>query len=924
MAERRTPVLLGRQRECEELDQLLAEVRGGLSAVRVIRGEAGIGKTALLQYCAEAANGFRVVRLAGVESEMELPFAGLHQLCAPMLDRLDVLPEPQRAALDVALGRASGEPPQRFLVALAALGLLSGAAERRPLLCLVDDAQWLDSASGQVLGFLARRLGAEPVAIVFAVREPTTESELVGLPELRLQGLPEAEARALLAMVIPGRFDPRVLDRLVAESRGNPLALLELPRRLSTAQLPGGFGLRGSHELTGRIEQSFLLRLQDMPEDARRLLLVAAAEPADDPLLVWRAAELLGVQASAAVATEAEGMLAIGGSVRFRHPLVRSAIYRSASVDDRRAAHLALAEATDAQADPDRRAWHLAAAAPEPDEQVAADLERSAGRAQARGGLAAAAAFLQRSVVLTRDPGRRAGRALAASRASLHAGQFETALGLLGAAEAGALDELQRARVDLLRAQIVSASGSGSEAPVQLLRAARRLEPLDVTLARETYLDAWGAAFFAGDPASSASVAAISRAARSAPRPTGRPHASDLLLDGLALLATEGRAAAAPVLHQAVSEYLTEELSLEKGLQWGVLASTAAVEIWDFDNWENVITRQMELARAAGALAPLSIALNGRGIVVAWRGDLSAAARVIVEADAVTEATRTRVAPYGAMLHAALRGRESEARARIDTAIDHARSGGEGLAIQWATWSTAVLCNGLGRYDEALAAARVAGDENQPDHFVTVWALPELIEAATRTSRPELCAGPVERLAASANVTATDWGLGILARCRALLATDDNEAERHYREAVDRLRATRLRPELARAHLLYGEWLRLRHRRAEARTQLELAHSLFGSMGLDGFAHRARHELVGAGANLREIASDTPDELTPQEDHIARLAREGRTNVQIGAQLYLSPRTVEWHLKKVFAKLGITSRRALQDALPATSRGTSL
>jgi DNA-binding CsgD family transcriptional regulator len=474
----------------------------------------------------------------------------------------------------------------------------------------------------------------------------------------------------------------------------------------------------------------------------------------------------------------------------------------------------------------------------------------------------------------------------------------------------------------LLRAQIVSASGSGSEAPAQLLRAARRLEPLDVALARETYLDAWGAAFFAGDPSGPASVAVVSRAARSAPRPTGRPHASDLLLDGLALLNTDGRAAAAPVLRQAVSEYMTEDLSLEKGLQWGVLASTAAMEIWDFDHCENVITRQVELARAAGALAPLSVALNGRGIVVAWRGDLSAAARVIVEADAVTEATRTRVAPYGAMLHAALRGREAEARARIDTALDHARSGGEGLAVQWANWSTAVLHNGLGRYDEALAAARVAGDENQPGHFVTIWALPELIEAATRTGRPELCAGAVERFAASATVTGTDWGLGVLARCRALLATDD-EAEPHYREAVDRLSGTRLRPELARAHLLYGEWLRLRHRRADARTQLELAHSLFAAMGLDGFAHRARHELVGAGANLREVASDQPDELTPQEDHIARLAREGRTNVQIGAELYLSPRTVEWHLKKVFAKLGITSRRALQDALPATSRGTT-
>src|SRR5919107_795431 len=397
-------VLLGRSAECQALEQALDRVRGGDSAVLGVRGEAGVGKTALLHYCARQASDFRVSRVAGVESEMELAFAGLHQLCAPMVNRLDALPEPQQHALGVALGLASGEATDRFLVALATLGLLSEAAADRPLLCLVDDAQWLDNASAQVLGFVARRLQADSVALVFAVREPSDDRELAALPQLRVEGLSEGDARALLGTVIPGRLDVRVRDRLVAETGGNPLALLELPRQLSATQLPGGFGLLGAAELTGRIEQSFLDRLQNLPKDARQLLLVAAAEPTDDPLLVWRAAERLGIPPSAAAATDAEGLLAIDSSVRFRHPLVRSAIYRSAAAHERRAAHVALGEATDPHVDPDRRAWHLAAAASGPDEQVALELERSAGRAQARGGLAAAAAFLKRAVALTQDP----------------------------------------------------------------------------------------------------------------------------------------------------------------------------------------------------------------------------------------------------------------------------------------------------------------------------------------------------------------------------------------------------------------------------------------------------------------------------------------------------------------------------------------
>src|SRR5919204_372462 len=774
MANRRPPVLLGRAGEREALDRLLDNVRGGQSAVLVVRGEAGVGKTALLHYCARQASGFRVARVAGVESEMELPFAGLHQLCAPLLGRLDALPEPQRAALRVALGLSSGPAAERFLVALAALSLLAEVAAERPLLCLVDDAQWLDAASRQVLGFVARRLLAESVAIVFAVRDPTDERELVGLPELILGGLPEKDARDLLATVIPGRLDERIRDRLIAETRGNPLAIVELPRELAATQSVGAFGLAEAQALSGRIEESFLRRLEALPEETRLLLLVAAAEPVDDPLLVWRAAERLGIGLSAATAEDTEGLLAIGERVAFLHPLVRSAVYRSASVRDRRAVHLALAEVTDGQVDPDRRAWHVAVAAPGPSEEVASELERSAGRARARGGLAAAAAFLRRSVALTRDPARRVDRALAAAQASLHAGAFDAALELL--------------------------------------------------------------------------------------------------------------------------------------------ASSAAVELWDFESWDAVITRQMELARDAGALAPLSIALNGEGIVVTWRGDFAAAARVTAEADAVTEATGTRIAPYGAMLLAALRGRESEARALIDATIRDATAGGEGLAVQYAQWSTAVLYNGLGRYEDALAAAQQAS-EVTPELFVAGWALPELIEAAVRSASADLARAALERLVASAEASGTDWGLGIAARSRALLS-EGEAAESSYAEAIERLSRTQLRPELGRAHLLYGEWLRREGRRVDARAQLRTAHDMLVAMGADGFAERARHELLATGAKVRRRIDETRDELTPQEELIARLARDGRTNSQIGAELYISPRTVEWHLKKVFTKLGISSRMGLHDALP--------
>jgi AAA ATPase domain len=479
-------MLLDRDSERVQLDQLIDRARAGESGAVLLRGEAGAGKTALLERAVESAADLIVLRAVGVESEMELAFAALHQLCAPILDRLDRLPGPQRDALAVTFGMSEGPVPDRFLVGLAVLGLLSEAADDGPLVCSVDDAQWLDRASAQALAFVARRLLAESVVMIFAAREPG--EELRGLPQLLVRGLKDAAAGELLESVVPWSLDERVHEQVVAETRGNRLALIELTQGLSPTQLADGFGLPGALPLEGRIEQSFRGRAAALPPDTQRLLLAAAAEPTGDPALLWRAGERLGLGDDASVPAEAAGLIEFGARVRFRHPLVRSAVYRAASLEERRRVHRALAEATDARANPDRRAWHLADATTGLDDGVAAELERSAARAQARGGLAAAAAFFERAVALTPDPSLRADRALAAAQTKIQAGAVDGVQDLLGAAEGGPLSELQHPRADLTRAQLAYVSNRGSEASALLLSAAKRLEPIAPELARATYL----------------------------------------------------------------------------------------------------------------------------------------------------------------------------------------------------------------------------------------------------------------------------------------------------------------------------------------------------------------------------------------------------------------------------------------------------
>jgi DNA-binding CsgD family transcriptional regulator/tetratricopeptide (TPR) repeat protein len=903
--------LRGRSGECAVLDDLVSRVGRGESRSLVLKGEAGIGKTALLEYLVESASDLTVVRTEAVESEMELAFATLHLLCVPMLDRLKRIPSPQAEALQFVFGLSAGGPPDRFLVGLAVLSLFSEMAEERPLLCVVDDAQWVDRASAVTLAFVARRLLSEPVGIVFAARDPGTV--LQGISELEVRGLPDSDARAMLSSTVRFPLDEGVQERIIAETGGNPLALLELPRGLTATQLTG-FGLLGAKTLSVRLEESFLRRLNPLSHEARRLLVLAAAEPVGDPLLLWRAAQRLQIGRQAADDLQNQGLLEIGERVVFRHPLVRSAIYGSAAGSERRSVHRALAEVTDPEVDPDRRAWHLAAGAAGPDEEVAGALEQSAGRAQERGGVMAAAAFLQRAVALSGDTTRRAERALAAAEASLQAGAFDTARSLVATAETGPLDELQRARVELLRGQIAMHSAPGPDGFLRLLSAARHLEPIDVRLARDTYLNAWGAAVTAGRLSAGSTLLAVSRAARSAPRPCGSPSPSDLLLDSLATLITDGRAAAAGPLEEATRVFARGHVLRAESLRWGAHAVIPTYVLWDEDAALSILDRRLGALREAGALGRLPLDLKTLIVLAVRCGDLAGAEAAIAECNAISEATGMSAAPIGEVMLAVLRGREAQARALIESATREARALGQGVNVQLAYWMLAVLCNSLGLYEEAVAAAQEASNDSPEEIFVSAWATMELLEAATRTDNQQ--AGiALDRLVAATTVARTDSARGIEARCRALMS-GGTDAERLYREAVDRLGRSRLRPEFVRAHLLYGEWLRRQGRRVEARDHLRSAFNQFGSIGMEAFAERARGELLATGETVRKRTPETRDELTPQEREIAHLAGRGLSNPEIGTRLFLSRRTVEYHLSKVFLKLGITSRNELADALP--------
>ncbi len=904
-------MLRGRRDECAVLDRLLDGARAGRSGVLVLEGEAGVGKTALLEYAIGSASDLSVVRAVGVESEMELAFAALHQLCAPVLDRLDRLPAPQRDALMTTFGLRAGPVADRFLVGLAVLSLLSEVADDRPLVCVVDDAQWLDRASAQCVAFVARRLLAESVVMLFAVREQS--DLLTGLPGLVVGGLRGADARSLLVSVIPGRLDEGVADELLAETRGNPLALLELPRGLSAAQLAGGFGLPGALSLSGRIEESFVNRWEALPAETQRLLLVAAAEPLGDGALLGRAAERLGIAGVMLEPAVSAGLIEIDGRVRFRHPLVRSAIYRAAAPNERRLVHRALGMATDARVDPDRRAWHLAEAASGPDEDVAAELERAAGRAQARGGLAAAAAIHERSALLTSDPDRRGQRLLAAASAKRNSGALDAALGLLVAAEAGPLDEFGRAQAELLGGRIALEQQRGDDAGRLLASAARRLEPLDPELARETYLEALGGAMV-GDlevAGGARAIAEAARAARSRPTP---PRAADVLLDAFATRVTDGYAAAAPALARGLELLLASDITdADVGRSLSLTSNRAsaivALELWDVEAFHLLASRRVQVARDAGALVHLRFALSFLARSQLLAGEVTAASSTIDEAQLVAEASGNLPLVNAPMILAAWRGQEERASELIEATAE------EAAARRWTSnaYARSVLYNGLGRHDAARDAAREAFQHDLVGHGP--FLVPELAEAASRTGDTVLLESALEWLSGRTRVVSSEWALGIEARVGALLS-EGEAADRLYRDSIVHLSGNRVRLDLARTHLLYGEWLRRERRRLDAREQLRTALEMFTSMGTDAFAARAERELLATGERVRKRTVETLDELTPQEAQIARLASEGLSNADIGARLFISQHTVAYHLRKVFSKLGITSRNQLDRVLP--------
>jgi DNA-binding CsgD family transcriptional regulator len=909
-------VLRGRTHECAALDRLLDPLRGGESGVLVLRGEAGVGKSALLDYVSTRATGVRVARASGVESEMEFAFAGLHQLCAPFLDRLDLLPPPQRDAVEAAFGMSSGNPPDRLFLGLAVLGLFSQIGAEQPLLCVVDDSQWLDQSSIEVLAFVARRLRADPVALLFATRSSTSGDVLSGLPELRLEGLRGPEARELLREVVRGPLDERVADRIVLETDGNPLALLELPRGLASEDLAAGFGSAGALPVSHLVQSSFLQRVRALPAETQTLLVIAAAEPTGDPATLWRAGQRLGIGAGASAAAKADGLISIGTHVTFRHPLLRSAVYGNAPEELRRAAHGALGAVTDPDADPDRRVWHRAQAAVGADETVARELERSAERAKARGGLAATAAFLERAATLTPDPALKAARALAAAEAKHAAGAHDAALELLALAEAGPLDERQNARAEWLRADIVTIQSPGGEAlPAQLLlSAANRLDALDPALARQAYIHAVIFAKYSGSAEARSLVGEMlqrreARRTRSSPSPQ---RASDLFLTGWALLLTHGFPAGTDLLRDAMRLFRDDPQPDELEI-WGLWqgAADVAKALCDDETWYVLAARWVGHAREAGALPALSAALRSLGDIHLYAGEFAAAVPVFAESVAITEATGALPFSNTELLLDAWREGETTAQHGITTTLDHA------IASEVAEWADAVRYNGRGQYRAAVTAAQRACEHHPRGG--SGFVLAELVEAAVRAGDHEHAKAALELLLERTRVSGTDWALGVEARSRALLSSGD-EAEQLYEEAIQRLNRTRIRSQLARTRLLYGEWLRRERRRFDARRQLGIAHELFNEMGAIAFAERAARELRATGGTVHKRSSGRSDQLTAQEEQIARLARDGLSNPEIGLRLFISPRTVEYHLHKVYAKLGITSRSQLDLALSSEVR----
>ncbi|MEU4556943.1 AAA family ATPase [Actinoplanes sp. NPDC023936] len=919
---------LGRHHERAVLRELVEGARGATGDAILVTGPAGIGKTALVaETIAEVTGGVRVLQTAGAQYEMELPFAALQQLLQPLVGGIESLPEPQARAVASALGTGETVSPATVLVALGTLNLLTWAARERPVICVVDDTHWLDDASSQVLAFVVRRLSGAAVSVIFMAREPLTSDALSGVTVLRLRGLEDADARTLLRTGLRAPLDPRVRDRILAEAQGNPLALLELPRSADLGALAGGFGVPGTARLPRTLEVGFQDRLERLPAQARRFLLVASADPTGDPVVVWRAARHLGLDPVAASHGVDAGLIQIDIRIRFRHPLVRSAIYESATVDDRRAVHDALAVATDPLVDPERRAWHAAQAAAEPDEQLADELERLANRARSRGGLAASGAFLEQAAALTPDTGSQARRLLAAARARHECGDFGRALRLVAAAEATVQDPVLQARAQVVRARVAFDRGRDEPAVRGLIAAARAIGPFDVLFGRDVLFDALAAATLMGRFATWSLTLDLAEAVRDLPVDDERTRPLDRLLDPLIACISGGKAdpgAIRPVLAHYL-EYGSKAGQADRAVErfdigelW--LACQAAQDIWDDQIFIALSRQQLDYARDNGALAGMPIALTHRALSLIHEGRFPPAQRLVDEGYAISAEIGAPRMAFVDMAIAAWQGDRQRVRELTEQAMADATARDEGRLLTAAEYATAVSLNGMGEFAAAADACRTAVHLDEPSF--PPWLIPEFVEGAARSGRPQDALEVVERLERVAAEMDTDWGTGTALYVRALISAGE-QADTAYREAIKRLARTTRRIDLARARLAYGEWLAGEERKGEAREQLEAAHEMFLAMGARDFAGRASRALRAAtGVVRRPNAGEAA--LTAAEQAVTRLVARGATSKEAAAELFISPRTVDAHLRSIFAKLGVKSRRELRDMYRDAGEGARL
>jgi DNA-binding CsgD family transcriptional regulator len=913
-------MLIDRIEETARVNTLLDQVRDGMSGALVLRGEAGIGKSAILNATVESAQDLSVIRLEGIESEMQLGYAALHRLLLPHLPRLEHLPEPQRDALKSAFGLTSLAPADRFMVSLAALSLLGDAAREIPLLIVVDDAQWLDRESVGALVFVARRLQADRIALIFGVRESIdVGATFQGIPELLLSGLETDFARELLTASVPDPVSYRVAERIISVTRGNPLALMELSGELTSEHLSEQAPLPDPLPISDLIEARFLRQIQELPAETQIVLLVAAADSEGDPDTLRRAAAVLGISPADIEPARDAGLLNLRPHIEFRHPLVRSAVYGGATAENRRRVHHALATVTDGDDEADRRALHLALGAIGPDEDLAAALERSAAQARSRGGYAAESSFLVRAADLSPEPQRQAGRLLAAAQATFLAGNVGYSESLLDRARPHLVDPMERAQAQRLEGHLRSV-GNGQFAPALLFDAAKAFEPLDRAVSHHSLLEAFMnflvyQQFTVGTTGVEIAQAALdSLDAQSTPT-----TATDVLLRGVAMRYAGNYSEAVPAMREAVRARVT--MSPEEINQWIYIGNIIAVELWDEEGARGTMERLEQAARPRGALPALQRALLGIALVDCRCGRFASARERYSELHDVTMTIGAHVEFYDLLDVDLLCWQgDPQARAKVAELIEGADAFCLASVVHSANLALSFLDLAEGQYEEALVTARsvTKGD-------AMGWgcqALPVVVEAGMRCGNREFASEALTSLAERAPVSGTPWALGLLARCRALMADGPNAAAL-YEQALQHFDKTSLAPEIARTHLLYGEWLRRQKQRTEAREQLRRSYEMFDTMGARSFAERARIELLATGERARARRAESAHDLTPRELQIARLAADRATSREIASQLFISPNTVDYHLRKVFQKFGISSRRELVGLLPTEIGGSA-